>query len=78
MSMSEEPVRLGVQMSAENQGLHWKHQGLDAQYRGMHYADRVHHVQEEPAHRTDLARRQFGMVVGVGVCDATAARRHTL
>ena len=65
-------------MAGQDQSLHRQEHGLDPQDHRMHEADRIDHVQEQPATRAHVALLKFIMVVGVGVGDAAPPGRDAL
>ena len=63
-------------MAGENQRLYREKQGLNSQYQRMHHADRIYDVKKYPFRGAQSFVGKKVVIVGVGVDDTTATRRH--
>ena len=65
-------------MSAEHEVLERIHESLEPQNQGVHERERIDYMKSCTIQGASLFCRDFLVIVGVGVCDAAAARRHTI
>src|SRR4051812_5817308 len=66
-------------MARQDESLHRQEQGLYPQHESVDHADRVDDMEIEPPRRAHvLLRVENVMIVGVGIGDTVAARRHAL